>query len=274
MGIIIKNVPVKAHHFIGLVERYHGPLCQVYTIITAEILEIKPELVLQMCFKAFNDLVRPNGLVPTLLVFGAYLCMTEMDVPLSTIIQRNIAMQKAMEEVRKSNASHQVDDALNTQNGPSTSLIHDLPLNSPVLVFCERNTSQSRSWKGPYKLLSPKSKLAIIELSNGLTKFCSTSIKLYYDSIIVEIDKDVDEGIGNSSSENCDIFGDWDTASAHVPLDISSSSAPSISLAPPTLFASIKHWHGRLKKHPKPVNFIISPNICFIIHNPEDAESI
>ena len=99
MGIIVKNVPVKAHHSIGLVERYHGPFCQVYTIITAEILGIKPKLALQMSFKVLNDSIGPNGLVPTLLVFGAYPRMTEIDAHSPTITQRSVAMQKAMEEV-------------------------------------------------------------------------------------------------------------------------------------------------------------------------------
>lgn len=37
MGIIIKNTPVEAHHSIGMVERYHRPLGQIYCIITTEI---------------------------------------------------------------------------------------------------------------------------------------------------------------------------------------------------------------------------------------------
>lgn len=98
-----------------------------------------------MSFKALNDSVGPNGLVPTLLVFGAYPRMTDMDAPSPTISQRSIAMRKAMEEVRRSHASHQVNDTLNTRNGPSTSLIHDLPLNSLVLVFREGNAGQSGS---------------------------------------------------------------------------------------------------------------------------------
>lgn len=154
MGIIVKNIPVEAHHSIGLVERYHGPLRRMYTIITAELPGIKPELALQMSFKALNDSAGPNDLVPILLVFGAYPRMTDMDAPLPTIHRRSIAMRKAMEEVRKSHGSRKVNDALNTRNGPSTSLIHDLPLNSPVLVFREGSAGKSGSWNGPYKLLS------------------------------------------------------------------------------------------------------------------------
>ncbi len=32
-----------------------------------------------MAFKAINDFVGPDGLILTLLVFGAYLCMAESD---------------------------------------------------------------------------------------------------------------------------------------------------------------------------------------------------
>ena len=99
MGIVVKNVPVEAHHLIGLVERYHGSLRRVYTIIVAEIPGIKPELALQMAFKALNDSVGPNGLLPALLVFGAYPQMSEMDALSPTITQLSTAMHKAMEEV-------------------------------------------------------------------------------------------------------------------------------------------------------------------------------
>lgn len=104
MGIIIKNVLVEAHHSIRLVECYYGPLCQIYSIITAQHLGIKLELALQMSFKVLNDSIEPNSLVPTLLVFGPYPCMTDMDAPLPSINQRSIAMHKTIEEVRRSHA--------------------------------------------------------------------------------------------------------------------------------------------------------------------------
>ena len=87
MGIIVKNVPVETHHSIGLVERYHDLFCQIYSIITAELPGIKFEIALQMFFKALKDSAGPNGLVSTLLVFGAYPCMTDMDALSPTINQ-------------------------------------------------------------------------------------------------------------------------------------------------------------------------------------------
>jgi len=54
-----------------------------------------------MAFKAINDSVGPNGLIPTLLVFGAYLYIVKSDVPNPTVIKRAVALKKAIEEVKK-----------------------------------------------------------------------------------------------------------------------------------------------------------------------------
>ena len=105
MRIIIKNAPVKAHHSIDMVKRYHGPLRRVYFFITTEIPDIEPELAFQMFFKAIYDSVGPYGLALTLLVFGAYPRMSELDAPSVSITQRTIAMKKAMNEVRKCTVS-------------------------------------------------------------------------------------------------------------------------------------------------------------------------
>jgi hypothetical protein len=181
MRITVKTAPVEAHHSIGMVKRYHGPLRRVYAIITAEISSIDLEIALQMAFKVINDSVGFDGLVLTLLVFGAYLRMIETNVPSSTITQRAIAMKKAMEEVQKSIATRQMNDALNTRNGFTITLIHGLPLNSPVLVFREsKGFNQSGSWKGSFKLLSIQGESAIVELPNGSIKFRTTSLKPYY----------------------------------------------------------------------------------------------
>lgn len=79
MSIIVKNAPEKANYSIGMVKRYHGPLQQVYSIISIKISGINPNLAIQMYFKTINNSVDPNRLVPTLLVFDVYLKMFELD---------------------------------------------------------------------------------------------------------------------------------------------------------------------------------------------------
>jgi hypothetical protein len=128
MAIEVKEVPVKAHNSVGKVERYHTLLRRAYEIISLELNGASEELVLQMAVKAVNDSAGPDGLVPTLLVFGAYPRMTD-DSPLSlSITQRAEAIHKALKEVRRLYATRQVNDTLGIRNGPNTSNMLDLPL--------------------------------------------------------------------------------------------------------------------------------------------------
>ena len=59
---------------------YYESLQQVYSVITIKIPSIKPNLALQMSFKAINNFVAVNELVSILLVLGAYLRMIEQDI--------------------------------------------------------------------------------------------------------------------------------------------------------------------------------------------------
>ena len=139
MNIIVKNMPFEVHHSIELVKRYQRPLCRIYTIILLEIPEIKPDLALQISFKAFNNLVKSNGFVSILLIFGIYFWMTEINASSLTITQYIMVMQKAMKKVWKLIASHQIYDILNIWNRSSTNVVYDLSLNSLLLVYQEGN---------------------------------------------------------------------------------------------------------------------------------------
>ncbi len=137
MSIEVKTVSIEAHHSIEMMKRYHGSLRRIYSIIIIEMLTIDLESVLQMSFKALNDSVESDDLIPTLLVFDAYLRMIESDASSSTIIQRFMIMKKAMNEIKRFVTIRRVNDALNIRNESSTALVHDLSLNSSVLIFRE-----------------------------------------------------------------------------------------------------------------------------------------
>ena len=84
-----------------MVECYYSPLYHIYHIIIAELLDINKDIALQMAFKVINDFIGLNSLIPTLLVFRAYLCIVKSDIPNLTIIKRAVALKKAIEEVKK-----------------------------------------------------------------------------------------------------------------------------------------------------------------------------
>ena len=134
MGTRLKIVPVKAYYSIGIVERYYAPIRRVYSIITSEIRDLEPDMALQIAFKAINNTAGPDGLVPTLLVYGAYPQITEHNAPSPTVTQRVAVVKKAIAALEKLRAQRQVADALCQRNGPVIDDIWTLMLNSDVLV--------------------------------------------------------------------------------------------------------------------------------------------
>ncbi|KJZ72275.1 hypothetical protein HIM_01308 [Hirsutella minnesotensis 3608] len=177
LGITCHQVPVEAHWSIGKVERYHAPIRRAYEILKAELKTASAESLLQMAFKSVNDTAGPDGLVPTLLVFGAYPRITVDSPPSASAITRAKAVTKAMAELRKLVAKRKVNDALNARNGPNTieKMPLSLPLGSEVRVFREKG-----GWKGPYKVLAVTDTEVTVELDNGPAKFRSTAVQPYF----------------------------------------------------------------------------------------------
>jgi hypothetical protein len=54
-----------------------------------------------MAVKAVNDTTSPNGLVPTLLVYGAYPRISKLDPPALSITDRVAIIRKAIAEIVK-----------------------------------------------------------------------------------------------------------------------------------------------------------------------------
>ncbi|KAI1006511.1 hypothetical protein K3495_g1710 [Podosphaera aphanis] len=168
LSITTKEVPVESPNTMGLVERYHKPLRRAYEIIKEEIdasdTEEQKGTMLQMAIKAMSDTTGYDGIVPTLLVFGAFLRIANIDPPAPSITKRAAALKKAMAKVSKIRALRQVSDALRTRNGPVTS---DIALGSDVLVW----QVHENSWNGPYKLLSITGETASVQMPHGPSKF-------------------------------------------------------------------------------------------------------
>jgi len=87
-----------------------------------------------MAVKAINNTAGPNGLVPTLLVYGAYLRISNLYPPTPSIIERAAIIRKAMAEIVKLRTKQTINNALYYHNGPNTTLVYNLPLNSKVLI--------------------------------------------------------------------------------------------------------------------------------------------
>jgi len=87
-----------------------------------------------MAIKAINNTAGPNKLVPTLLVYRAYLRISNLGPPAPSITERAAVIQKVIAEIVKLRAKQTVNNALYYHNGPNITLVYNLPLNSKVLV--------------------------------------------------------------------------------------------------------------------------------------------
>jgi hypothetical protein len=199
MAIDVKEVPVEAHNSVGKVERYHAPLRRAYEIISEELEGASDEIILQMAVKAVNDSAGPDGLVPTLLVFGAYPRMTDESPPSPTIVQRAEAIRKASKEVRRLYAIRQINDALGMRNGPNTSETTSLPIQSDVRVWREKG-----GWSGPHKLLATDGQTCTLQMPYGPAQFRATVVKPYYTEIptaIRQTDQEQDQRSADDRSD-------------------------------------------------------------------------
>ena len=115
---------------------------------------------MQITIKTINNIIGPNGLVSTLLVFEAYPRISKFDSPTPTITQCITAIKNTMKKVQKVRAERQVANALNQKNRfrPMVSIVHDLSLDLDVIIWQKGNARYSKKWTEPYKLLAVKNK--------------------------------------------------------------------------------------------------------------------
>lgn len=183
LTIEVITAPTEAHNNIGKIERYHTPLRRAYQIIRDELknTETTRAECLQMAVKAINDTAGPNGLVPTLLVFGAYPRMTARDPPTPSVIKRAKAIDDAMKELRRLQARRKVTDALRMRNGPDISPILKLPLPADVVTYREKGVEGNKAgWTGPFKMVAIEGNNCKIDTGDHVISLKATSVRPYY----------------------------------------------------------------------------------------------
>jgi hypothetical protein len=148
----------------------------VYKIIQDELEDehINKEIMLQIAVKAINNSAGPDGIVPTLLVFGAYPRLTKIDPSSSLVNKRAEAIRAATKEVRRLYTKRRVKDALAMRNSPDTKNTLNLLLQSDIRVWREK-----KEWTRLYKLIATKRETYTINMSQEPVKFRSTVVRPY-----------------------------------------------------------------------------------------------
>jgi hypothetical protein len=120
-------MPIKVHNSINKVERYYILLHYVYKINRDEFQNnTSAEQALQIAVKTINDSVGPDGIISTLLVFGAYPRITNNSSPSFSITKRTKTIRKTTKEIRQLHAKRQIKDILIIKNSLNIYLILDL----------------------------------------------------------------------------------------------------------------------------------------------------
>lgn len=145
---------MEAANRMSLVECYHEPLRRVLEIIREECSNLDYHDVLRATVKSLNNITGPDGLIFTLLVFGAMPDLgTRQDPPNPDIAKRSAAVTQDTKEISKYFIQCQVKDAKEQRNGLNVTETRETPLGSYAMVYRECVSTGTSESTGPYILL-------------------------------------------------------------------------------------------------------------------------
>jgi ABC-type bacteriocin/lantibiotic exporter with double-glycine peptidase domain len=83
---------------------------------------------LQIVIKVVNDSVGPDNIIPILLVFGAYLRITNNSLLLPITIKRAKTIRKTSNKIKKFYTKRYINNVLRIRNSPDITEILQLPI--------------------------------------------------------------------------------------------------------------------------------------------------
>lgn len=188
LHIKLQGVPKEVPQSIASVERYHRPLMRAYDVIDRFAPDTAAELadpvlwnrrydtILQMECKSVNDAVGPDGLVPTILVYGDMKRNgMQTNEPHPNNLMRARDARQATEELSMMSDRSKVAEARRTGCTPNVLETRTMPLGRLTIVF---RTSLNR-WDGPFHLVYVRGDTVTLLLPGpkGPSQFHSTSVR-------------------------------------------------------------------------------------------------
>lgn len=177
-NIACEEVPIEAHDRVGKIERAYRELRRAY-IIFKEFFKaqgLSRDDLLKMSVKACNDSAGPDGLIPTLLVFGVYPRVSWDDNPVPIAQERIDTIRKAMEELRIQRAKNIVNLAKNDRNGPKYLHLANVNIGDQVLVFREPTKSTKGYWEKA-ELVDNNESTVKVKINGEIKSFRANMVK-------------------------------------------------------------------------------------------------
>lgn len=137
---------------MGVVERYHAPLQRIFLVIKRSHPALNPRLALRLVIKGTNDTTGPEGLVPSLLVFGAIPSLPDINKLLSSQREGIAAIDLARAEMETITSELLISQGFRSKLSPVTQF-HFKP-GDHVRIYKEKE----RRWCGPVKVTKTSGK--------------------------------------------------------------------------------------------------------------------
>ena len=174
-GTTLIEASVESANTMSHVERYHVPLRAAYRKVRATCgRDTSDSEALQLSVMAVNDTVGPEGLCPTLLVFGSY-PRPARAVRACTQVSRAAALESAAKEVARIHAEKKVAFALRYRGpyGRGRDDLARLNMGDEVLVYQDK----SNKWEGPFRFIAIDGDTVTVEFPHGRRIFRSTAVR-------------------------------------------------------------------------------------------------
>ncbi len=166
-GIIPKEIPCESNNSMGSGERYHAPLRRIYKKLKVEYSNLNNPTTLAIAVHGLNKTANPEGLLPTLLVFG-----TKPKIPLGNVEhlaptqrERFSDMELARREIERIVAKERIALAKKTRT-KGMNVFGILP-GSEVLVHREKNSMNGLGLKNCTNMMITRLRMLTWEMESN-----------------------------------------------------------------------------------------------------------
>lgn len=160
LGIYLDEAPIESPNSMGIGERFHDPLRRIALKVKEEAPDLDDDLVLSAAYRAMNDTLGPEGLAPTLLVYGMLPRMPIGSKSLSAPnqVDRMKALSIARGEMEEIVAKLRVKSAMD-HNLPASLLDEENVAPGMLAMIYRKNL---KCWDGPFELVRIEGKPRVL----------------------------------------------------------------------------------------------------------------
>lgn len=173
-GIQIHEAPIENPASMSHTERYHGPLHNAFIKLKSDFRKDNDADLLQTAIYCLNNMMGPEGLCPSLCVFGT-LPKPVRPQPCPNQLRRAKCIDNTITMLEKDYGTRKLNFAQKYRGpfGRERDDLQNLPFGSPVRVY----RPKSNEWEGLFKFVSLDGDTVCVQLPHGRRIFRSHVVK-------------------------------------------------------------------------------------------------